>query len=444
MTKFLKIFALIFILPYMIIIAQDYEARSTSQKLRIQKNPPKINVEIQFNKPVSNNILKGGDINDFQITITNTGKGPAKDVYVDLRSNDLGNDVLKIVSTIKIGNIEAGETKTFTIPFTVNPTLNKPINGILNFYFSEKGEYELSKQFYPIKIVPNQEKSIQQEEEIILASDVDKNIPVSPFKRPNAIALVLTVSKYANKDIPAVKFAKHDGKAIREYLVKTFGYDPDNILPKEENTLITYGTMKNFIKNVLPNYLRKDGSSELFVYFAGHGAPNVNTKKAYFVPYDADPNYVSDENAYSMEAFYDDLGALKAKSKIVVIDACFSGASGEGELIIKNASPVLLDVEENTGTSLDDTANVVFKSSTGQQVSNWYPEKNHGMFTYYFLKGIQGAADKNNDGIITVGEIKNYINDENEGLTSMALRKYGRKQTAVISGKDDNVLVRLK
>jgi len=26
----------------------------------------------------------------------------------------------------------------------------------------------------------------------------------------------------------------------------------------------------------------------------------------------------------------------------------------------------------------------------------------------------------------------------------MALRKYGRKQTAVISGNDDNVLVRLK
>ena len=182
MTKFIKIFALIFILPYMIIIAQDYEARSTSKKLRIQKNPPKINVEIQFNKPVSNNILKGGDINDFQITITNTGKGPAKDVYVDLRSDDLGNDVLKIVSTIKIGNIEAGETKTFTIPFTVNPTLNKPINGILNFYFSEKGEYELSKQFYPIKIVPNQENFIQQEEEIILASDVDKNIPVSPMQ----------------------------------------------------------------------------------------------------------------------------------------------------------------------------------------------------------------------------------------------------------------------
>jgi hypothetical protein len=444
MKKIIKIFLVTIFLPYALLYSQTYEAKSSSKRLRIVKNPPLLKVDISYNKPVTNNILKAGEINDFQVVIENSGKGPAKDVYIDLISEDFNREVLRMQYTTKIGNIEAGQSKTVSIPFTVNPNLQKPVNGIMTVKITEYGEYEIIKKPFAIKIIPNQENFVQQEEEIILASDVDKNIPVSPYKRPNAIALVLTVSKYANKDIPAVKFARHDGKALREYLIKAFGYDPENILPKDENMLITYGNMKNFIKNILPNYLRKDGSSELFVYFVGHGAPNVNTKKAYFVPYDADPNFVSDDNAYSMEAFYDDIGALKAKSKIVVIDACFSGASGEGELIIKNASPVLLDVEENTGTSLDDPVNVVFRSSTGQQVSNWYPEKNHSMFTYYFLKGIQGAADKNNDGIITVGEIKNYINDENEGLTSMALRKYGRKQTAVISGNDDNVLVRLK
>jgi len=405
MKKIIKIFLVTIFLPYALLYSQTYEAKSSSKRLRIVKNPPLLKVDISYNKPVTNNILKAGEINDFQVVIENSGKGPAKDVYIDLISEDFNREVLRMQYTTKIGNIEAGQSKTVSIPFTVNPNLQKPVNGIMTVKITEYGEYEIIKKPFAIKIIPNQENFVQQEEEIILASDVDKNIPVSPYKRPNAIALVLTVSKYANKDIPAVKFARHDGKALREYLIKAFGYDPENILPKDENMLITYGNMKNFIKNILPNYLRKDGSSELFVYFVGHGAPNVNTKKAYFVPYDADPNFVSDDNAYSMEAFYDDIGALKAKSKIVVIDACFSGASGEGELIIKNASPVLLDVEENTGTSLDDPVNVVFRSSTGQQVSNWYPEKNHSMFTYYFLKGIQGAADKNNDGIITVGEI---------------------------------------
>jgi len=84
------------------------------------------------------------------------------------------------------------------------------------------------------------------------------------------------------------------------------------------------------------------------------------------------------------------------------------------------------------------------RSSTGQQVSNWYPEKNHSMFTYYLLKGLQGAADLNQDGTITLGEMKSFINHQDNGLPGMARRKYGRKQTPVISGDDNNVLVRLR
>ncbi len=439
----MKYYVILIVLLPLIVFAQDYEAKSGSKRMRIVKNPPIVNFEVSYNKPVSNNILKAGEINDFVISITNKGTGVAKDVYIDLTSTDFDRSVLKVVYTTKIGDVLVGETKDVTIPFTVSPDLNKPVNGMLKFKLTEKGEYDLTEKYFPIKIIPSTEQ-MAYEEEIILNSDVDKNIPITPYKRPNAIAVILTVSRYANKDIPPVKFAKHDGKALREYLIKTFGYDPDNILPKNENELITYGNMKNYIKNVLPNYIRQDGSSEIFIYFAGHGAPSVNNKKAYFVPYDADPNFVSDDNAYSMDAFYDDISALKASKKIVVIDACFSGSTGEGEVLVKDASSVLLDVDESIGTSIDDTNNIVMRSSTGQQVSNWYPEKNHSMFTYYLLKGLQGAADLNQDGTITLGEMKSFINDQDNGLPGMARRKYGRKQTPVISGDDNNILVRLR
>lgn len=446
MKNLVKIFVVVslIILPFDQLFAQDYEAKSNSKRMRIVKNPPKIDVEISYNKPVSNNVLKAGDVNDFVLNIRNSGTGTAKNIYIDIKSEDFDRNVLRVVPTTKIGDIAPGESKSVNIPFTINPNIEKPINGILSFTLTEKGEYELARQFFSLKVAPSSDKFASMEEEIILNSDVDKNIPITPYKRPNAIALVLTISKYGNKDIPAVKFAKHDGKALREYLVKTFGYDPDNILPKDENMLVTYGNMKNLIRNIIPNYLRPDGSSELFVYFAGHGAPSVNNKKAYFVPYDADPNFVSDDNAYSMDAFYEDIGKLKAKTKIVIIDACFSGSTGEGELLVKDASSVLLDVDESLGSSLDDPQNILMRSSTGQQVSNWFPEKNHSMFTYYFLKGLQGAADSNQDGVITLGEMKRYINDESDGVPAMARRKYGRKQTPVITGDDNNVLVRLK
>lgn len=448
MNKFRVILKIVLIILFVqgINLAQyKQEAKSPTKRMRIVKNPASIALEISFNKPVKDFTLKPGDINDFSLLVTNSGTGLAKSVAIKISSGDIDESIIKFSKSYQVGDVNPGEVKKISIPFTVTPDVPKAISSIFTFSVTETAnEYELISKTLPIKILATQKAEIAEEETIELNSDVDKDIPISPYKNTNAVAVVITISKYENKDIPAVKFAKHDGKAVREYLIKTFGLSPENILPADENQKMSIGTLRSLIKQRLKDYLRKDGQSDLIVYFAGHGAPSTNNKKAYFVPYDGDPNFLSDESAYSMESFYEDLGSLKAKSKLVVIDACFSGSSGDGTVLVKDASSVLLDVDENTGSSLEDTTNAVFRSSTGQQVSNWYPENNHGLFTYYFLKGIQGAADVNKDGNITLGEIKNFINDENSGMPSMALRKYGRNQKAVISGKDDKVIVRLK
>jgi hypothetical protein len=53
----------------------------------------------------------------------------------------------------------------------------------------------------------------------------------------------------------------------------------------------------------------------------------------------------------------------------------------------------------------------VWSSSTENQLSNWYPEKKHGLFTFFFLKGLQGAADANGDRRITAEEMEKYLNE---------------------------------
>ena len=138
-----------------------------------------------------------------------------------------------------------------------------------------------------------------------------------------------------------------------------------------------------------------------------------------------------------MSEFYNDIQKVKSKSKTVVIDACFSGQSGDGGTLVKNASPVLLKVDN---TLFKDKNAVVFQSSEANQVSNWYPEKKHGMFTYYFLKGLKGEADINKDGSITVGELEGYINDENNNLPYTSKREFQRPQKAVVQG-DKNLLL---
>jgi len=107
--------------------------------------------------------------------------------------------------------------------------------------------------------------------------------------------------------------------------------------------------------------------------------------------------------------------------------------AGDGSMLISNASPIYVRVENPL---MVDNKSILFLSSEGDQVSNWYPEKRQSMFTYFFLKGLKGEADVDRDGKITVGELKRFINDENEGLPYYSNRLFQRKQRAVIVGDE--------
>ena len=71
------------------------------------------------------------------------------------------------------------------------------------------------------------------------------------------------------------------------------------------------------------------------------------------------------------------------------------------------------------------------------QISSGYKEANHGLFSYYLMKGLEGDADANNDKKITNGELHNYVRSN---VTRQAIR-LGREQTPELKGDFDRVLV---
>jgi uncharacterized caspase-like protein len=173
--------------------------------------------------------------------------------------------------------------------------------------------------------------------------------------------------------------------------------------------------------------------SDVFVFYSGHGAPDPESKEGYFVPVDCDPSLVK-FNGYSLTTLYNNLGKLDYRSLTVVIDACFSGSSDKG-MLIKNISPVFI----NTVTKvLTDEFAMVFASSAAEQVSSWYPEKKHSLFTYFFLKGIQGAANNNKDRWISVGEMRKYLSDN---IPYMARKLNNREQTPQTTGEDTKAVI---
>jgi hypothetical protein len=149
---------------------------------------------------------------------------------------------------------------------------------------------------------------------------------------------------------------------------------------------------------------------------------------------DSDPNNVV-IGGYSLDVLYRNLATLPFHSLTVLTDACFSGAA-----LFKKSSPVGIIVENPLVAMKNST---IINSSTGTELSSWYPEKGHGLFTYFFLLGLTGKADANGDGKITVGELSDYL-VENVPYTVRKLFQ-GRKQTPTIFENDRNkVLVKYR
>ena len=116
----------------------------------------------------------------------------------------------------------------------------------------------------------------------------------------------------------------------------------------------------------------------------------------------------------------------------VVIDACFSGEADKGSLL-SNISPIYITVDKQ---SMSYESSSVFTSASGEQVSNWYPEKKQGLFTYFFLKGLRGEADFDKNTIITTNELYQYVADEVNGVPYWSRRISGRTQTPTYIGNE--------
>ncbi|OGR36076.1 MAG: hypothetical protein A2091_07915 [Desulfuromonadales bacterium GWD2_61_12] len=81
-------------------------------------------------------------------------------------------------------------------------------------------------------------------------------------------------------------------------------------------------------------------------------------------------------------------------------------------------------------------------SATGVgEVASWDENAKHGLLTSYFLKAIDGEADKgktgNNNQQIELEEVKKYLELE---VPYMARRLYGREQHPQISGNSTSVI----
>ena len=272
----------------------------------------------------------------------------------------------------------------------------------------QEAEEELYQRKYAKVEKPS--SSVAPEPSATIRSDVDE-LPVMQAKpNKNAYAIVIGVEKYRQK-LPNADFAAHDARVMAKYLTKIMGYPEENIV-----TLINDRALKSdlekYLGKWLPNNVERDSS--VFIYYSGHGAPNPKTGDAYLVPYDGDPSFI-EETGYPLKKLYTKLDKLPAKKIIVVLDSCFSGAGGRS-VLAKGARPLVMNMDKQVFHS-DRIA--ILSASSGSQISSTHEEKGHGLFTYFFLKGIK-------DGISELGTLYNYLKPQVERI---ARKTYNNEQT---------------
>jgi len=229
---------------------------------------------------------------------------------------------------------------------------------------------------------------------------------------PQRWAVIVGVSAYANKGIPALSYADRDAEALASFLQTPEGgsFDRDHmrILVNEDATL---SNLREGMIDFLQQAIEKD---LVVIYFAGHGAPDpTRPQNLYLLTYDTDPNRLG-TTAFPMWDIQTVISRQIAAKKVVVFsDACHSGG------ISVDVATRGLDVTQSNPINqyLADLARakeglVVFTASAAGEVSQEFPELGHGVFTYYLLDGLRGAADLNNDYLVTVNELMGYVEEQ--------------------------------
>jgi len=249
------------------------------------------------------------------------------------------------------------------------------------------------------------------------------------------------VGRYENVTIPTLKYAVADAEAMYNVLIVTAGFKKDNVLLLTDRTE-RKPTLRN-IKYALGTFLARAAQRDdtVIVYFAGHGAPEIDQRglerdglAKYLIPSDADP-----DDLYSTALPMDELnaifGRIEAERVVMFLDACFSGAAGGRTFTAKRTRAGAVDdlfLERLTRSK----GRAIISASRPTELSIELPELGHGIFTYYLTEGLKGAGDLNRDGIVSLQELYEYV----EQQVVRKSRAVGGNQHPVMKGELEGVL----
>lgn len=268
--------------------------------------------------------------------------------------------------------------------------------------------------------------SLKRQQEVIQQVKLDSLNPtkIQSNVSANKVALIIGVENYKNTF--SALYAENDALYFNDFANTTLGVPKENIKLLTNDEADQNNTIKALIK-WLPKVVVED-KTELYLFFSGHGLASPDGEDLFLLPSDGDPEILEYSSLMRNEIF-NNIAKLNPKSVTVFLDTCYSGETRSDDMLIASAKPIFIEAKEQ-----DIPVNFnIFSASSNNEIATIYDEAEHGLFSYYMMKGLEGEADSNNDRAITNGELHAFIN---KNVSRQA------NQTPQLNGDPEQVLVK--
>ncbi|KAA5543723.1 hypothetical protein FYK55_11070 [Roseiconus nitratireducens] len=248
--------------------------------------------------------------------------------------------------------------------------------------------------------------------EIVAATDAEavdrvsfafpREAPTAPPRQPRLHVLALGIGNYRDPRIQSLDFATDSTTAVTEAFRHHSGdlYQVSTEQLSEQDA--TRSLWRIFARAAVERLSEEISPDDLVVmYLCGHGLRDRRTNQWYFVAADADFRDLMNDQYRDCLSF-DDLSLLASLPcrKLAIIDSCHSGA----------IQPLMRDDDlKSVLRLLQQDLVLTLTASEGDEEAAEVREAGLGRFTQRLVEALEGAADQNDDQVVSLSEAVAFV-----------------------------------
>ena len=267
----------------------------------------------------------------------------------------------------------------------------------------------------PNETVSNPSGQAQQQETIDKPVDVQLLHQRAVNRRIGRWAVVIGISQYKyntawnpHKGIQDLRYAHQDARAFSDFLKSPAGggFSDDRVV-----LLTNQAATVKEVRKAIGDFLAQSLEDDLVIlFFAGHGSPDPkNPQNLYLLSHDTEPDNFYGTALPMWEIDVALTRSIRSKRVFILADACHSAGVGSTRaILVANRINTYMDA---LAQSKKGVTKITASRANELSQEKEFPEGGHGVFTHYLLEGLQGKADDNRDGFVTMEEAYQYLFD---------------------------------